>query len=290
MPELPEVEHLRRTLLPQLVGARISSFELRRADMLREGSAATVKAFSGATVTALERLGKQLLVATNGPALIVQLGMSGSLFVPEPSDEPSDEFLSPRKHLHATLHAEHAARRRSFEVRFHDPRRFGALRAFDSRAEAIEARWSTLGPDALTIDPRELAERLRGRRGGLKASLLDQQIVAGLGNIYVDELLHAQRLHPACPACTLRSAEIERLAVAMRELLQSAIDVGGSTVRDYRDASGRPGEFVSRHRVYGRAGQPCLGCGARLRSLVAGGRTTVFCPTCQRRGRRVGHP
>lgn len=277
MPELPEVEHLRRTLLPRLVGARIESLELRRADMLRNGDLATVAAFRGATVVALERRGKQLLIATSGPALIVQLGMSGALLVPEPG-------AAPQPHLHAVLHGSGADRRR-FEVCFHDPRRFGALRAFASRNQAIETRWSSLGPDALDIDARQLQDRLRGRRGGLKATLLDQQVIAGLGNIYVDELLHAESLHPMRSACGLKSADIERLALRMGELLHRAIGGGGSTIRDYRDASGAPGEFVSSHRVYGRAGLPCLRCRSRLRSTVAAGRTTVFCPTCQRAAR-----
>jgi formamidopyrimidine-DNA glycosylase len=290
MPELPEVENLRRSLEPLVVGARVLCAELLRDDMLASRApTARVRHALGAleqrSIREIRRHGKQLLLCTDGPALAVHLGMTGVLLVTAPEDPT-------RPHLHARLRlaaAEHNAgsgarglsRRQPREIRFHDPRRFGWLSLHCSESDAVERCWSRLGPDALSITSAQLAERLAARRTAVKAALLDQSIVAGLGNIYVDEALFRAGLHPKQPAGSLDGPKLSTLAEACRLILHAALASGGSTIRDYVDACGLTGRFAGQHRVYGRAGQPCLACGSTLRRGVIGGRTTVHCPVCQ---------
>jgi len=161
-------------------------------------------------------------------------------------------------------------------------RRFGGVWTFPDRAALAAERWHRLGPDALAVRPAELNAGL-GRTGRpIKAALLDQQVVAGLGNIYVDELLFAARLAPHARADGLDLPAVQRLVRQMRRLLRRAIDAGGSTFRDYVDAAGEAGRFQQSHRVYGRAGLGCRRCGRPLGSTLVAGRTTVWCPRCQR--------
>lgn len=167
------------------------------------------------------------------------------------------------------------------EVRFIDPRRFGGLWTFDSLDALRAKRWNRLGDDALTIRPQKLRQGLARTKRALKAALLDQSLVAGLGNIYVDELLYTCRLHPTRPTDTLPSEAIPRIVRNMRALLKRAIKSGGSTLRNYTDANGVAGGYQLRHRVYGRGGQPCVRCGQSLNVLTVAGRTTVACERCQ---------
>ena len=277
MPELPEVETVRRSLEPCLMGRTIQAVELLRPDVVT-GSATPAALLVGQTVTALQRHGKQLAMVgsqrgKNGsPArcICVHLGMTGSLRYFQGRTPPG-------RHNHVVWQLQGGGR-----VLFADPRRFGGLWTFASRAALLERRWAVLGPDALTVSPTLLHARLMGTRRPLKSALLDQSVVAGLGNIYVDELLHACGLHPCTPAGTLTFAQVGPLVRRMRRLLGRAIEAGGSTVRDYVDGTGRQGGFQLRHQVYGRAGEQCRGCGAVLEQLIVGGRTTVFCSGCQR--------
>lgn len=230
-------------------------------------------------ISSLRRHGKQLaMVATDGRCLVVQLGMSGRLLLEPMAEEPKD----PRPvHEHAiwSMSSARGACRLSFE----DPRRFGRLTALPSTT-ALDALWRTLGPDALTIDPDSLRPALVTRRCPLKALLLDQRTIAGIGNIYADEILHRAALHPLTPArAAIRRTSM--LASCIRSLLAEAVELGGSTIRDHRTPAGDFGSFQSRHRVYGRAGEPCRRCSrrssARIQRIVVAGRSTFFCPECQ---------
>jgi formamidopyrimidine-DNA glycosylase len=269
MPEWPEVETVRRTLSEILCGARITSIELLRSDIVH-GQTTLLK---GDTLSNINRHGKQLaLVGRSGACVCIHLGMSGRLCV-DPTPWPT--------HTHIVWHLQTAQGKRCRLV-FADPRRFGGVWGFASREELADQRWSKLGPDAMRIRPADLHRRLTHTQRGLKATLLDQSVLAGLGNIYADELLWMTRLHPSRPASTLLIEDARRLVSAMRRLLGQAVEQGGSSLRDYVDGQGRPGGFQRHHRAYGRAGQPCQRCKFSLLSVPLAGRTTTWCPQCQR--------
>lgn len=221
----------------------------------------------GALVADVVRRGKRLgIVADDGRALVVQLGMSGQLSVDCADD----------RHVHVAWTVGGSP------LRFRDPRRFGGLTSY-ADAEAMRAAWDAeLGPDALSVSERRLAAALRGTRA-VKSALLDQRAVAGIGNIYADESLHVAGIDPRTRCSRLREESVTKLANAIRTVLGRAIRSGGSTLRDHRSARGEPGTAQDLHAVYGRSGMPCLACGTTVRSIRLGGRTTAWCPDCQRR-------
>jgi formamidopyrimidine-DNA glycosylase len=280
LPELPEIEHLKRTLEPALLGAAVRRVDLRRQDVARafddSRRVAARDLLQGTTVRELRRHGKNLaIIGDNGRVLCVHLGMSGQmLFVPHGAR------LAKTDHVHCAWRLATASG--PGRLVFRDPRRFGGLCAIGDTAELTSRCWSSLGPDALTITARQLAMKLRRTRRAIKAALLDQAVLAGVGNIYADEALFRAGLHPQAVAANLRSESIERLADAVRSTLLMAITAGGSTIRDYVDAAGRNGDFSVRHQVYGRANLPCVVCGEALASATIAQRTTVFCRRCQR--------
>lgn len=280
MPELPEVETLRRSLEPHLVGARVLSAELLRPDICdpppRDAPAALL---AGATIERLDRRGKQMaLIARDGRALVVQLGMTGTVIFSRDAEH------APHTHARWTLDRG--------SLRFTDPRRFGGLSHFDSAA-ALLHKWQTLGPDALLTAPtelgRHLAENLARSHRPIKSALLDQSVLAGVGNIYADEALFRCGIPPRTRASRLRAPHHDMLARAVHEVLRSAVDHGGSTLRDYTDGLGRAGGAQLHHAVYGRGGEPCISCGTALRSAQVAQRTTVWCPKCQSSDRLL-HP
>ena len=266
MPELPEVETVRRGVEAFAVGRRISSVRVLRPDVVR----GDVSAMARTTLTGAQRHGKQLALLTRrGPLACVHLGMSGSLCVHQ-AGEPL------AAHVHVVWKLAGGG-----ELRFRDPRRFGGVFGFADTDALHAARWSRLGPDATAIGVADLHHRLQATTRALKPALLDQALAAGLGNIYVDELLYAARLHPLTPACTLGRNDVRRLVARMRPLLQAAIDAGGSSLRDHVDAEGAAGAFQDRHRVYGRGGLACRRCDATLSVALVAQRTTVWCEGCQ---------
>ena len=291
MPELPEVETVRRGLEAGLLGRRIRSVELHRRDVLsvpgdppagfsRQRRPTKPRPYRpehllrGAVVTKVRRHGKQLaLCADDGRTLLVHLGMTGAMVF-----DPGDGETELPAHAHAVWRIE-SDDRRSRRLAFIDPRRFGGLRCLGPE-EALETVWSSLGPDALTIRAKALREALSRTRRPLKALLLDQSAIAGLGNIYVDEALFGVGLRPSKPAEDAADVAAD-LGQEIRQVLRAAISAGGSTARDYRDTTGRAGRFQDRHRVYGRGGRACLRCDATLESGVIAQRTTVWCPGCQ---------
>ncbi|MEY3027229.1 MAG: formamidopyrimidine-DNA glycosylase/DNA-(apurinic or apyrimidinic site) lyase [Planctomycetota bacterium] len=284
MPELPEVEHLRRSLAPAIVGARVLAVTVRRRSVIDRGSASFDDALLvGRTIVATHRRGKQLaLESDDGRALVIQLGMTGSVTLEHGT--PPRGMDARHRHVLWDLLPSAASGDPSpahrWRMAFRDPRRFGGLTAYASLDE-LERAWTVLGPDALTLTARELADALRDSRRPVKSALLDQGVTAGVGNIYADESLFAARIHPLRPAGSLGRDESTRLAGHIRRILRRAADRGGSTLRDYRDAFGQPGSAVQTHQVYGRAGEPCVACRRPLEAMQLGGRTTVFCPACQ---------
>ena len=282
MPELPEVETVRTHLCGALFGATVERAQLRRRDVLRDpdgrrrgGSHLEGWLLLGNTVVAIERRGKQLYIeGSTGQGLLVRLGMSGRIALESGQDHV------PRAHRHATW----SLRRPSGELlvmHFIDPRRFGGLYAIQDRHDLEKRFWSRLGPDALGVETKELRTALLRTRRQLKIALLDQSVLAGVGNIYADEVLYAARLSPYRPANTLNAPETTRLANAIRDRLNAACKRGGTTLRDYRDPSGEEGGFASQLQVYGRDGKTCRRCGEVLNAGRIADRATVWCGRCQ---------
>ncbi len=291
MPELPEVECLRRSLEPHLIGRTVSRAILRRQDICevftesrRARHATPADLLQGLTISHLHRRGKQLAILSHqGPLLVVHLGMTGQLlFSPSPPGGGPGwgrrNRASPKQtHVHATWTLSNSAG----QLLFRDPRRFGGLWTFPSLDALTTTRWSTLGPDALTVTAPQLADALKGSRRATKAALLDQAVLAGVGNIYADESLFIAGINPRRLASALKPPQIDALASAIREVLARSISTGGSTLRDYRDANGQAGSSQLTHAVYGRSAQACLRCSTRLRHAQVAQRTTVWCPNCQ---------
>jgi formamidopyrimidine-DNA glycosylase len=277
MPELPEVETVRRGLADRVVGRRIDRVEVSGLRTVRRTSpSAVIDGLSGATIVSAGRHGKYLLCPLdNARLLIVHLRMSGQLILAA-ADAPR------AKHTHVVLGLG------PDELRFVDPRTFGEVIVLDAERLAIDAPdVATLGLDPLSggLDRATLRRLLLRRRRQLKALLLDQHVIAGLGNIYVDEILHAARVHPLRRSDTLHGREITRLHDAIHRILDEAVTAGGSSLGDnqYVDLMGDGGGYQDDHRVYGRAGQPCPTCGrAAIVRLVLAGRSTYLCPRCQR--------
>ncbi len=273
MPELPEVEHLRRTLERVLPGRRVAAATLHRRDVCEwerplRGAARDRALLLGGTFAAPLRHGKQLaLVVADGRVLRVHLGMTGQLVM------RTGKVL--KDHVHATWTLDDGS-----VLTFRDPRRFGGLAPFPDQS-SLRVTWARLGPDALSISPEELAGALGRTTRAVKAVLLDQGVLAGVGNIYADESLFKARIHPRRPAHRLTSTEVARLTDSIHDTLRRAIEGGGSTLRDYLDGDGRAGDFQNAHLVYGRAGEACGACGQTLRGITLAQRTTVLCARCQ---------
>ncbi len=273
MPELPEVESIRRSLRPHLLGHAPLRADLFRRDILL-GPDSPLDLLAGAVITQLQRHGKQIALIAADPrrALLVHLGMTGRLtWTPTALDVTSDP---PPPHLHARWVFPHG------HLLFIDPRRFGGLTTL--ALDDLPQRWAALGPDALTITGDHLRQCAGHSRRAVKACLLDQRVLAGVGNIYADEALFEARINPRRSACRMSHTDWQRLADSVRSVLAVAVAEGGSTLRDYADADGRPGAFTRLHRVYARGGQPCPRCGGILRTLTLAQRTTTRCPRCQR--------
>ncbi len=281
MPELPEVENLKRSLEPLIVGARVHAVRLYRRDIVQfhepglQGNSIYDQLLLGQRIASLARRGKQLaIIAEDGSTLCIQLGMSGQLRYLR-----HRQRLGQNDHVHCVWQLSRQATRA--RLVFRDPRRFGHLTAFASFTELESSQWAALGPEAITIRSHILRQRLQRTRRAIKSALLDQHVIAGIGNIYADEALFTAHIHPASPADRLAHDSSQRLAKSIRSILQRAILSGGSTIRDYTDALGQNGSFASEHRVYGRSGQLCVRCTSHLVSQFIGQRSTVFCPHCQ---------
>ncbi|MBF0426787.1 MAG: bifunctional DNA-formamidopyrimidine glycosylase/DNA-(apurinic or apyrimidinic site) lyase [Magnetococcales bacterium] len=271
MPELPEVETVCRGIAARIVGRQICAIEVRRADLRWPVPVVELQNKAvGAVVEAVRRRGKYaLIVCTNG-CVGIHLGMSGSLrWV-----APTDDWL---KHDHAVL-----AFADSLALRFHDPRRFGALFWADSPC-ATHPLLTNLGvePLAEAFQGDFLFEHARLRKTNIKNLLMDARIVVGVGNIYANEALFLAGIHPLRPANTLARSACQRLVSATREILAAAIDRGGTTIRNFRNSDGNLGYFQMDLRVYHKQGSPCSTCNTPIQMVRSGGRSTFFCPVCQ---------
>ena len=271
MPELPEVETTRRGIRRALRGRRITGFVLRNHRLRWPVDRALGKLLPGKHVQDVGRRAKYLLIELEGGTLIAHLGMSGSLRV-LPCDEP---WL---KHDHYQIGLEGGRC-----LRFNDPRRFGSLH-WTAGAPAEHRLLAGLGPEPLekAFDGAYLAGQARGRKVAVKQFLMDQKVVAGVGNIYACEALFRAGIHPRRAAGKVSAVRYGRLAEAVKGVLREAIRQGGTTLRDYVNADGTPGYFRQKLFVYERDGQPCRRCGTPIRKLAQGQRSTYFCPSCQK--------
>ena len=286
MPELPEVETVRRGLQPVLEGARLQRVEARRPDLRFPLPQGFVQRLTGARVGPLGRRAKYLLAPLDrGDTLVMHLGMSGRFEI-EGADRsrPGDFRLAAStqdKHAHVLFQTEAGAR-----VTYFDARRFGYMDLIPSEALDAHPWFAALGPEPLGpgFDADHLKAAFEGRVQNVKATLLDQRVVAGLGNIYVCEALHRARISPSTPAGRLTARRLQALATAVKAVLEEAIAAGGSTLRDYARADGELGYFQHAFRAYGREDEPCPtpGCRGVVRRIVQGGRSTFYCPVCQR--------
>ena len=283
MPELPEVETVRRGLMPVLEGAVIAQAEVNRPDLRWPFPERMADRLTGRRVRALRRRSKYILADLDrDETLLIHLGMSGRMLISGVMlgafhhDHPA-----PQKHDHVVLHMDNGAR-----VTFNDARRFGAMDLMPTATAGAHPLLSDLGPEPFGNDFNEpyLASRLKGRRTPIKAALLDQRIVAGLGNIYVAETLYRARISPLRQSGELRPGAVRALVPTIREVLSEAIEAGGSSLRDFRQANGELGYFSKHFQVYDREGEACEtpGCRGVILRTVQSGRSSFWCPSCQR--------
>ena len=278
MPELPEVETIAAGLRRKISGRVIEEVRLFLPKLLRADPPSVLGELRGARILRVGRRGKLLVISCDEERLLLfHLKMIGQ-FLWADSGAPVD------RHTRLLVRFRDLPR----ELRFRDVRKFGFLRYHRGPDTSSCAEIAALGPEPLEIGRIAFLRRLEVRRGRLKSLLLDQRFVAGIGNIYADEILYASRLHPLTRAADLKPEEAVGLWSAMRSVLRRAVRAGGSSIRDYADDEGSEGSFQFRHRAYGRAGRPCRRCGNAIRRVVVGGRATFFCPLCQRRRNSSG--
>jgi formamidopyrimidine-DNA glycosylase len=288
MPELPEVETVRRGLAPVMEGERIAKVEVRRGDLRWPLPKGFAQKLNGKTVQGLGRRAKYLLAdLSSGDVLLMHLGMSGSFRVGKDS-APGIYYHERSKstaHDHVIFHMSNGA-----TITFNDPRRFGSMKLVPRARLDKEPLLRSLGPEPLgnEFDAAMLAKACAGKKTSLKAALSDQRVVAGLGNIYVCEALFRARLSPKRIALTIAdrngkpNERAEKLVDAIKAVLRDAIEAGGSSLRDHRRADGSLGDFQHNFQVYDREGEPCPSCKGKIKRIVQGGRSTFYCPSCQK--------
>ena len=283
MPELPEVETVRRGLMPAILGQIIFMAEVNRPDLRWPFPKNMAKRLTGARVTALRRRSKYILMDLDrGETLIIHLGMSGRMLI---SGFKLGNFFTEHpaaeKHDHVVFHMENGAR-----ITFNDARRFGAM-DLATTAEVENHKFLTsLGPEPLgnSFNESYLKAALTGKNTPIKTALLDQRIIAGLGNIYVCEVLYRSKILPTQKAATLSKLAIGKIVPTIREVLEEAISAGGSSLKDYRQTGGELGYFQHNFQVYGREGETCKEkvCKGTIKRITQAGRSSFFCPQCQR--------
>jgi len=296
MPQLPEVETVARGLQGSVAGRRILSVTLRKTDFI-DDPVAIERELPGRQIARVERFGKFMSLqlankndALGAPAesgaadrngapdaaiqdaLLVHLGMTGNL-APHFAEQPL------AKHTHVTFVLDDGR-----ELRYVDPRRFGRMAYLAGKTLATELL--RFGAEPLLVSAEEFARRVRSSRARIKALLLDQRVLRGVGNIYADESLWSARIHPARAGRSLKLAEASTLLRALQKILRKAIQMRGSSISDFVDADGVEGDYQQHHRVYGREGEKCFRCGAKIKRITVAGRSSHFCPVCQRAPRR----
>ncbi len=293
MPELPEVETVRRGLAPYIEGARIAAVTLNRMDLRFPFPNGLAQALTGDTIVSVGRRAKYLLFRLqSGRTMLSHLGMTGSYRFVDIQYKDRSRYYEPsedEKHDHMVIALTHPTHGH-LKLIYNDPRRFGFIDLYEDESQSPYLEG--LGPEPLSnaFNAEEMAARFRGKKAPMKAALLDQRVVAGLGNIYVSEALHRAHIRPQLPAANLvlksgrPSKRLELLADGVRTVLTEAIEAGGSTLRDFRDAEGGSGYFQHRFAVYDREGEPCPTplCTGTIRRIVQSGRSSFYCPVCQR--------
>ena len=283
MPELPEVETVRRGLAPVMEGHVIARANVNRPDLRWPFPPDMAARLTGQRVERLRRRSKYILADLDGgETLLIHLGMSGRMLV---SGDPLGHFVhdhpAPEKHDHVVLHMDSGAR-----ITFNDPRRFGAMDLMVTAQAEMHKLLAVLGPEPLgnSFDEQHLIDAFAGRRTPVKSALLDQRIVSGLGNIYVCEALFRSKIRPTRKVGQIARGRVASLVPIIRQVLSEAIEAGGSSLRDFRQADGELGYFQHSFDVYGREGQPCRtpGCNASIARVVQSGRSSFYCPQCQR--------
>lgn len=270
MPELPEVETIVRDLRRHVKGATIRRTEVLKEDLIAGDSATFARATAGRTIESVTRRAKNIVLDLGKDRLVINLGMTGRVLVLGPNDE-EPEYLGVRFELDDNR-----------RIAYQDVRRFGRLEVLP------EARWrersESLGIEPLSSDltPEKVFELTRKSRTAIKPWLMDQRRIVGIGNIYASEILYRARISPGRQAGRITRRQAAAIVEASREVLREAIEFRGTTLLDYRDANGGKGEFSKRLRVYGREGEPCVDCDGKVRRIVQGGRSTFYCPTCQK--------
>jgi formamidopyrimidine-DNA glycosylase len=268
MPELPEVQTVVTTLQPRVTGRRIRDVRLLRSDIVNPSGTDLAAAILGRRVGRISRRGKRIVFTLDDRnCFYIHLGMTGQL-----TAEPADREV--RKHTHLILGLDSGE-----TLRFRDPRRFGGVFWLGCDSLGDES----MGPEPLDMGTDVFAANLKRTTRAIKNALLDQRVVAGLGNIYVDESLYGAGIHPLTASHRLKPERVELLCQEIKRVLTGAIAARGSTLRDYVDGNGELGTAQSLHRVYARESQPCPNCGTPIKRIVLGGRSTHFCPKCQRR-------
>lgn len=268
MPELPEVETVVRTLRPRVTGQKIIAVTLHRTDIVTPKEISLAPLLMDRTIASVDRRAKRIVITLDDcNRFYIHLGMTGQLVV-----ESADAVVKPHTHFVLDLQDN------SKQIRFRDPRRFGGV--FWLGTDSADG---DLGPEPLTLKPAHLSKLLQKTTRPIKAALLDQTLISGLGNIYADECLFLSGIHPLTPANRLKQVQVLRLNRAIKLTLRRAISAKGSTLRDYVNADNTPGEYRSSHKVYDRAGEACVNCGKLIKRIVLTGRSTCFCPTCQKR-------
>lgn len=268
MPELPEVETIIRGLQQQLVGLKIVRIRVNLPKVIRRGDISLLK---GAAIQGISRRGKIILITlSNKITILVHLKMSGQIIYTS-SEKPAT------KHTHLIFELSDGN-----QLRYIDPRQFGYFLLIKNSELSQIRPLTTLGPDPLKISLDDFKERISKRKGRIKSLLLNQSFLAGIGNIYADEILHQAQIHPLKPAQNISVPQIERLYQASKEILTEAIERKGSSIRDYLDSSGQEGNYQKLHQAYQREGKPCLTCQTKIARLKIGGRSSYFCPNCQK--------
>lgn len=283
MPELPEVETVRRGLAPTLEGRRLVRVQQLRPDLRFPFPDGFVQRLTGATITRLDRRAKYLLGHLDrDDVLVMHLGMTGRFEIDGHTPGEFEQAVAPDpKHAHVIFETEAGGM-----VTYYDPRRFGFMGLVPPGELETHPWFAGMGPEPLGPDftADTLVKAFAGRKQGPKTLLLDQRVVAGLGNIYVSEALHRVGISPLKPAGSIAKKRLAPLVAAIKDVLAEAVEVGGSTLRDFAAADGALGYFQHRFRVYDREGQPCPtpGCGGTIERVVQAGRSTFYCPTCQK--------